>query len=502
MAKDRSVDRREFLRIAGTAAASAALAPRGAAARPRADDRLPNIVFILADDLGYGELGSYGQARIHTPNLDRLAAQGVRFTQHYAGSPVCAPSRCVLLTGLHTGHAYIRDNDEMESRGDVWRDPALEGQRPLPEGTTTIAEVLRHAGYRTGAMGKWGLGGPGSTGAPNRQGFDGWYGYLCQRVAHNYYPDHLWRDAARVPLDNPYFYPHQRFPAGADPNDPAAYAPYAGRTYAPDLITEAALAFVRENARRPFFLYYAPTLPHLALQIPEADRAEYAGAFEEHPYLGEAGYLPDRTPRATYAAMISRLDRDVGRLLDLLAELDLEDDTVVFFTSDNGPTWVGGVDTDFFGSCGGLRGRKAELWEGGIRVPLIARWPGHVPQGAVSALPSAFWDFAPTFCELARTRTPAALDGVSLVPTLTGRAERQQGHAYLYWEFAGTQAVRMGDWKGIRLTPEARLQLFDLGRDPTETTDVAADRPDVVARIERVLREGRTESALFPLRRS
>jgi arylsulfatase len=498
MSTDHTVDRRDFLRTVGVAAASVALASETGCARA---DRPPNIVFILADDLGYGELGSYGQTKIRTPNLDRLAAEGMRFTQHYSGSPVCAPSRCVLLTGMHTGHAYIRGNDEMADRGDVWRDLSLEGQRPLPEGTTTAGHVLQQAGYATGAMGKWGLGGPGSSGAPNRQGFDRWYGYLGQRLAHNYYPVHLWRDSIKHQLDNEYFHPHQRLPDDANPNDPRSYEPYSGNEYAPDRIIEEALAFVREHADRPFFLYMPFTIPHVALQVPEADLAEYQGAFEETPYVGDASYTPHRTPRAAYAAMITRMDKDIGRVLSLLAELGLEEDTVVFFTSDNGPTWVGGADTDFFESRGGLRGRKAQLWEGGIRVPLIARWRGRVPAGSVSDFPSAFWDFMPTFAELARTASPVDLDGVSLVPTLMGRATVQQGHEYLYWEYIGGQAVRMGDWKGIRLNPDAEIELYDLVNDSGETTDVATDYPDVVDRIDRIMTVARTESALFPLRR-
>jgi arylsulfatase len=497
---DRPLDRRDFLRAMGMAAASMAVVTETGCAATE-PERPPNIVFILADDLGYGELGSYGQTKIRTPHLDRLAEEGMRFTQHYSGSPVCAPSRCVLLTGMHTGHAYIRGNDEMSDRGDVWRDLTLEGQRPLPEGTTTVGHVLQDAGYATGAMGKWGLGGPGSTGAPNRQGFDRWYGYLGQRLAHNYYPVHLWRDSIKHELDNDYFHPHARLPEGTDPDDPASYEPYEGREFAPDRIIEEALGFIQESAERPFFLYMPFTIPHVALQIPEEDLAEYEGEFEETPYVGDASYTPHRTPRAAYAAMITRMDKDIGRVLSLLAELGLEDDTVVFFTSDNGPTWVGGADTEFFESRGGLRGRKAQLWEGGIRVPLIAKWPGRIEPGSVSDFPSAFWDFMPTFAELAGTAPPDGGDGVSLVPTLTGRAGEQETHAYLYWEFIGGQAVRLGHWKGIRLSVDDPIELYDLAADRDETTDVAAEHADVVARIEEIMTVGRTESELFPLRR-
>ena len=477
-----------------------ALLPAACACLEPAPERPPNIVFILADDLGYGELGSYGQDEIRTPRLDALAAQGLRFTQHYSGSPVCAPSRCVLLTGLHTGHAFIRDNDEMNQRGDVWNDPALEGQRPIPEETVTLAELLKARGYATAAIGKWGLGWTGSSGDPNRQGFDLFYGYTCQRVAHNYYPTHLWRNDQKVALRNPAFKAHQKLPAGADPADPASYAGYAGEDYAADFMIEAALGFVRNNAARPFFLYFPTPVPHLALQVPEDSLAEYAGAFEEAPYPGGQGYLPHLTPRAAYAAMITRMDRDVGRILDLLEELGLEEDTMVVFTSDNGPSWVGGVDKDYFGSQGGLRGRKAQLYEGGIRVPAVVRWPGRTAEGTVTDQVSAFWDWLPTLCEVAGADTPAGLDGLSLVPTLAGEPRRQAQHEYLYWEFAKRmQAVRMGRWKAFRPEPGAPLQLYDLTADPAESLDLAASRPEVVAEIERILVDGRTESEHFPL---
>ena len=498
---DPGIARRDFLRAVGLGAA--AMAMSGSWGCAPAAGRRPNIVFILADDLGYGELGSYGQTKIHTPNLDRMAREGLRFTQHYSGSPVCAPSRCALLTGLHTGHAYIRGNDEMEERGDVWHDLSLEGQRPIPEGTITVGSLLQEAGYVTGAMGKWGLGGPGSPGAPNSQGFDHWYGYLCQRLAHNYYPVHLWRNGTKVALEgNEYFHPHERLPEGLDPSDPGSYDKYGGKDFSQDLIVEEALAFVRENRARPFFLYLPFTIPHLALQVPEEDLAEYAGAFEETPYLGEAGYTPHPTPRAAYAAMISRLDRDVGRVMGLVAELGLDQDTLFVFTSDNGPSWVGGVDFEFFGSQGGLHGRKAQLWEGGIRVPAIARWTGRIAPGSVTDLPSAFWDWLPTITEIAGAAAPGGLDGVSLAPTLFGNPGEQTRHEYLYWEFTGGQAVRLGDWKGVRFSPDAPLELYDLAADPGESTDVADHTPEVVARILEIMTSGRTESDLFPLRQT
>ncbi len=462
----------------------------------------PNIVFIMADDLGYGELGSYGQEKIRTPNLDRLAAEGMRFTQHYSGSPVCAPSRAVFLTGLHTGHTYIRGNDEMAFRGDVWNDLSLEGQRPLPEGTTTIGTILQEVGYVTGAMGKWGLGGPGSSGAPNKQGFDRWYGVLGQRLAHNFYPVHLWSDSIKDVLEgNEYFSAHQRLSDEADPDDPSSYAGYSGAQYAPDRMLSEALAFIRTNRDRPFFLFFPTAVPHLALQVPEESLRGYRGAFEETPYRGQDGYLPHGEPRAAYAAMITRMDRDVGMILSLLEELGLEENTLVVFTSDNGPTWVGGVDFEFFESRGGLRGRKAQLWEGGIRVPMIARWPGRIESGSVSDLPTAFWDWLPTLADATGAQAPAEVDGVSILPTLFGRDAEQEDREYLYWEYVGGQVVRLGDWKGIRLPPELDLELYDLATDPREQVNVAADYPDIVAKIEEIMGTGRTESELFPLNR-
>ena len=299
----------------------------------------PNIVFLMADDLGYGELGSYGQEKILTPSIDRLAQEGLRFTQHYSGSPVCASSRCTLLTGQHTGHAYIRDNDEMPERGDVWNDPTLEGQRPLADEVLTLAEMLQDEGYATAAIGKWGLGWTGSEGDPNAQGFDHFYGYICQRVAHNYYPTHLWRDGQREELQNEAFRAHQKFAATADASEIEAYNRYAGNDYAPDLMHADTLEWIREHQDEPFFLYRPFLIPHLALQVPDDSLVRYAGMFEDTPYLGDKGYLPHPYPRAAYAAMISRMDTQVGEILDLLDELGLAENTLVVFTSDNGPSW-------------------------------------------------------------------------------------------------------------------------------------------------------------------
>ncbi len=495
-----TIARRDFVRVMGAGAAALSLGSlEGCGSR---GERAPNVVFIMADDLGYGEVGVYGQEKIRTPSIDRIAREGMKFTQHYSGSPVCAPSRCVLLTGLHTGHAYIRDNDEMNERGDVWRDPDLEGQRPLLEGTYTLGTLFQNAGYVTGAVGKWGLGGPGSSGAPNRQGFDHWYGYLCQRVAHNYYPTHLWRNGEKDLLEgNEYFYPHQRLPEDADAEDPTSYAPYAGEDYSMDSMAEEARQFIRDHAAEPFFLYVPFPVPHASLQVPEDSVAEYADAFPETPYPGDRGYLPHPKPRAAYAAMVTRMDREIGSILDLLDELGLAEDTLVLFTSDNGPTFNGGTDSEFFGSAAGFRGLKTELYEGGIRVPLVAMWPGRIPAGSVSELPSAFWDFLPTFADLTGQPLPVPTDGVSILPTLEGRPGTQGEREYLYWEFQGRQAVRLGKWKAYRTASDGAFELYDLEGDRGETSDVASEYPEVVMRITEIMTEARTESELFPLLR-
>ena len=427
-------------------------------------------------------------------------AEGMKFTAHYSGSPVCAPSRCTLLTGLHTGHAYIRDNDEMESRGDVWHDLSLEGQRPLEAGTKTVGHVLQGAGYTTACIGKWGLGGPGSTGEPNAMGFDHFYGYLCQRVAHNHYPSYLWRNREKVPLRNTYLYPHEKLAAGLDPKDVKSYAKYIGTDYAGDLMAEEALSFITANQAKPFFLYLAFAVPHAAIQVPEDSLAEYLGQFPETPYLGEKGYLPHRAPRAAYAAMITRMDKHIGRVMDLVKRLGLDDNTVIMFASDNGPTFNGGTDSAFFESAKGLRGLKQDVYEGGMRVPLVARWPGHIPKGRTTSRPSAFWDMLPTFAELAGAKTSVPTDGVSLVPSLFGKPAEQKSRDYLYWEFQGRQAVRMQNWKAVRLKPGRSTELYDLATDPSEKTDVASSHPELVKKAENIFLSGRTDSSLFPLK--
>lgn len=468
-------------------------APPAKSARPRA----PNVVFVLADDLGYGELGCFGQQRIQTPHLDRLAAQGMRLTHHYAGSPVCAPSRCVLMTGKHPGHAAVRDNKEAQP----------EGQWPLPAGETLLPAMLHEAGYATGAYGKWGLGMFGSSGDPLVRGFDHFYGYNCQRHAHSYWPAFLYDDDKRVPLDNRPPVPGAgKLAADADARDPASYARFVGSDYAPDRILAAATAFVRANAQQPFFLYFPATLPHLALHATAADLKAYDGAFPETPYTGDKGYTPHPTPRAAYAAMISRLDRDVGELLAALDAANVAADTLVVFTSDNGATHspVGGTDVDFFASCGELRGRKGSMYEGGIRVPAIVRWPDRVPAGSASAFVSGFEDWLPTLAELCTAKAPADLDGVSLAPTLQGK--EQPARPFLYREFAGYggwQAVWAGAHKLMRrqLQEPAKTttELYDLAADPRESKDLAAAEPERVVAMRKLLDAQHTASATFPL---
>jgi len=444
------VNRRTFLESVG-AAALALPNLAYAAAKPA---RKPNIIFILADDLGYGDLGCYGQQKIRTPNIDRLAAEGMKFTQCYAGSTVCAPSRCALMTGLHTGHTRIRGND----------------RKPLLPEDVTVAEVLREAGYATGLVGKWGLGEPDTTGIPTRQGFDSFLGYLNQRHAHNYYPDYLWRNEEKVPLAN----------------EVANGVATKRVQYAQDLFAEEALAFVERSKDKPFFLYYAVTIPHANN---EAGKAGMEVPSDE-PYAGQDWPKNEKN----FAAMVTRLDTDVGRLMARLKELGLDDDTIVFFTSDNGPHREGGHNPDFFDSSGPLRGIKRDLYEGGIRVPMIVRRPGVVPAGKTSDHVWAFWDFLPTAADIAGAETPKGLDGLSVLPVLRG--EKAPEHEYLYWEFheqGGKRAVRMGDWKAVRLLAKnGKTELYDLRDDLGETRDVAAAHPDIVARLEAVMQSAHT----------
>lgn len=392
----------------------------------------PNVILILADDLGYGELGCYGQQKIETPNIDALARNGMKLTQFYSASPVCAPARCSLLTGKHGGHAYVRGNDEWRERGEVWNfakaveNPELEGQRPIPANTLTLSKVLQKNGYRTAVIGKWGLGAPLTDGIPNKQGFDFFFGYNCQRQAHTYYPKHLWKNTEKVWLDNSLVPPHTKLDPGADPYDPDSYQKFTLKQYAPDLMFQEMSTFIEKNRHQPFFLYWATPLPHVALQAPKRWVDYYHQKFgDEEPYPGNKGYFPCRYPRATYAAMISYLDEQVDLLLKQLKELNLYEDTLILFTSDNGPTYAGGVDAKWFKSCGPLNDDlnriKGHVYEGGIRVPFIASWPGKIPAGSENSTPAALYDLFPTICQAAQLPTPEGLDGKSLWPILQGK---------------------------------------------------------------------------------
>ncbi len=470
--------RRDFLKVAGWSAASIV----GLGTLHANETRRPNVVFILADDLGYADLGCYGQKKIRTPNIDRLAAEGMRFTQCYSGNPVCAPSRCTLMTGYHTGHAQVRSNKQVGG-DDAWTlGVTTGGQWPLEAGTFTVGHLFQRAGYATGAFGKWGLGRVGTTGDPQKQGFNHFFGPICQRQAHTYYPNHLWRDG-------------EIFWIGENKDG-------AERVYSHDVICEEALKFIRSNRDKPFFLYVPSTIPHVALQVPEDSLAEYKDRWPDPAYDGKRGYVRHAHPRACYAAMVTRLDREVGRIMELLKELGLDENTLVIFSSDNGPTNAGGSDAGFFESAGPLHGLKGSVWEGGIRVPFIARWPGRIKPGSESDHVAAFWDFLPTCAELLGEQPPQGIDGLSMLPTLLGRPDQQKVHDHLYWELNGQQAVRMGDWKALRLKPNQKIQLFNLKADIGEKNDVADRHPDIVARAAEIFTQDRTESEVFPLQRS
>ena len=435
------------------------------------EDRKPNIIYILADDLGYGDLGVTGQTKFPTPNIDRLAADGMLFTQHYSGSTVCAPSRSALLTGQHTGHTFIRGNREIQP----------EGQYPMASSIVTVAELLQSGGYVTGAFGKWGLGYPSSEGEPNNQGFDEFYGYNCQRMGHNYYPYHLWDNQTKVILEG--------------------NAGTKTETYAPNLIHQKSLEFLEKNKDTTFFMYYPSIIPHAELAAPEAYLAKFRGQMEpeisydgvdEGDYYKNGGYGSQKETHAAFAAMVYLLDQQVGEIRKKVEELGIADNTIIIFTSDNGPHQEGGADPDYFNSNDGLRGYKRDLYEGGIRVPMIAYWPRKIKANSTSDHVSAFWDFLPTACDLAQIKSPDGIDGISFLPELLG--EDQPTHDHLYWEFleqGGKQAVRLGDWKGVRLNmgndPEAPIELYNLTDDLGEQHNVASEHPDIVAKMAEIM---------------
>jgi len=436
----------------------------GTGAQPSPAGARPNIIFILADDLGYGDLGCYGQKEIRTPCLDRMAEEGMRFTQVYSGAPVCAPSRCALMTGFHNGHGRVRDN--------------------IPHGIflqpddRTVAEVLKEAGYQTCAVGKWSLGNPGSWGVARYQGFDIFYGHLNQDQAHFYYPDYLWENDTIVLL---------RGNRGGNKGE-----------YTHDLFTQKALEFIKENRQHPFFLYLAYTIPHWSDYREDSPESQIVPS--------DAPYTDRDWPQVekNYAAMVTRMDADVGKVFDLLKNLGIDQNTIVFFSSDNGPSAERIHEVEFFDSNGPLRGAKRDLYEGAIRVPMIVRWPGRVAEGKTSERPWAFWDFLPTAAELAGLPIPEGVDGISMVPSLFGETQEDR-HEYLYWDYghvreAFKQAVRWGDWKGVRNGLGSEIEVYNLNEDMSESTDVAKQYPEVVSRIEQIIRDAYVESPDYPIR--
>lgn len=448
----------------------------------------PNIIYIYADDLGYAELGCYGQQKIRTPHLDQLAKEGIRFTQHYTSTPVCAPARCQLLTGQHAGHSYIRGNYELGGFPD-----SLEGgQMPLYPKAFTIGRMLQQSGYKTACIGKWGLGMANTSGNPNVQGFDYFYGYLDQKQAHNYYPTHLWENGKWAPLNNPVINVHQRLTPETATEEAFAY--FRGKDYAIDKMAEKALSFVRENKSQPFFLYLPFTTPHVSLQAPEAAVKEYIGQFDDKPYLGQQSYASTPYPRATYAAMITYMDKQVGALMQLLKDLKIDDNTIVLFSSDNGATFNGGVEAGYFKSVANLRGLKMDVYEGGIREPMLARWPKKIAAGQVTDLVSVQYDVMATLAELVGFAQPIDTDGISFLPTLLGQKEKQRKRDYIYWEYpekGGQLAIRMGNWKAVktnvRKNRKGSWELYDLKKDESETTNVATQHPDLLRQFDAIL---------------
>ncbi|HPA44804.1 MAG TPA: arylsulfatase [bacterium] len=460
--------RRDFLNMTLMNTAALALSPL---VRASEGNKRPNIIFIMADDLGYGHLECYGQKRIRTPHLNSMAAEGMKFTQCYSGAPVCAPSRCTLMTGLHGGHASVRGNT---------------GGIPLLPEDLTVAEILKESGYTTGLFGKWGLGEHGTAGIPNEQGFDEFFGWLHQIHAHFYYPEYLWHNDTRYPLEG---------------ND--------GKSgqYAHDVVVEKAFDFVRRHGspsgldqRKPFFLYLAFAIPHYELLVPEDSLQEYRGKFPEKPYIGRGrgtgypvDYAAQETPKAALAAMITRMDQNIGRLVSLLKELGIDDNTIIFFTSDNGAS-DGPADPEFFNAMAGLRGLKTQLYEGGIRVPMIVQWPGKIQRDSTCNHVCYFPDILPTLADLAGTESPKSIDGLSILPSLLGQnrtGKSQSEHEYLYWETDGCRALRMGNWKALQKYDkegkETDFELYDLSIDPAEQANLADKKPDIAENLGKIL---------------
>ena len=474
------LSRRKFLRDIGlTAAAIGTLSMDGGrtpAGRAGSRRQKPNIIYILADDLGYGDLGCFGQKKIRTPNLDKMAAEGMRFTQHYAGSTVCAPSRCSLVTGKHTGHCTVRGNVDVLMKPDE----------------VTVAKVLRQAGYSTACIGKWGIGHPHPPDDPHKNGFDHFFGYLSMWHAHNYYPDFLWKDGKKVLLRNVVRHPEKHYKENQESLVGLASEKV---DYSHDLFTQAALEYMENQQDGPFFLFLPYTIPHANNE---------ASLYNEHGMeVPDYGIYADKDwpePEKGKAAMISRLDGDVGRILAKLKQRGIDDNTLVMFSSDNGPHKEGGVDSNFFDSNGPLKGTKRDLYEGGIRVPTIARWPGKVEAGSECDHISAFWDVLPTLAEIAGAAEPQGIDGISFVPALLGKPQKE--HKYLYWEFhegSSKQAVRMGDFKAVRRAPSRAIELYNLKTDIGEANDIADKHPHIVAKALEIINTSRTDADLWPL---
>ncbi|MDT0551837.1 arylsulfatase [Urechidicola vernalis] len=450
--------------------------------KEKTENSKPNVIYILADDLGYGDLSLTGQDKFDTPNIDKLAVDGMVFTQHYSGATVCAPSRSTLLTGMHTGHTVIRGNKEVRP----------EGQHPMPANTYTMAEMLQEAGYKTSVYGKWGLGFPGSEGDANNQGFDEFFGYNCQRVAHNYYPYHLWHNQEKIILKG---------------NEGKGQ-----EVYAPDLIHDKALAFIEENKDESFFMFYASPLPHAELLLPNSYMEKYKGKLnpetkhvgvDDGPTYKLGGYGSQDYPHAAFAGMINHLDTQVGEIVKKLEELGIADNTIVVFTSDNGPHREGGADPDYFNSNGIYKGYKRDLYEGGVHVPMIAKWPGKIKAGSTSDHISAFWDIMPTLADITGQKLDDSIDGISFSPTLTEVGVQEQ-HEYLYWEFhekGGRTAIRKGKWKGVKYNvlkdPNGIIELYNLELDPGEENNLASKHPKLVKELTKLMREARTPSDIF-----
>ena len=452
----------------------------GAAGVQAQTDKPMNVIFILCDDMGYGDLGCYGQKYIQTPNLDRMAKEGMQFMQHYAGCPVSAPSRCSIQTGLHTGHTQIRGNREVNP----------EGQMPMVAGTYTIARLMKAAGYATGIFGKWGLGLPGSESTPNKMGYDEFYGYNCQRQAHTYYPNHLWHNETKIALP--------------ENNNKAR------KSYSQDLIHAQAMKFIRSKKDVPFFAMLTYTIPHAELKLPNDKFYKmYENTFEEKPYInkvgyreGKGGYDTSMQPKASFAAMISRLDSYVGEIMEELKKQGIAENTMLFFSSDNGPHTEGGAQPAFFKSNGPLRGVKRDVYEGGIRVPFLAWSPSNIPAGKKTRHIAAFWDLMPTLAEVTKTSPAAYTDGISYLPTLLGKPFKQKEHKFLYWEFheqRGRQAVRVGDWKLIRqpINGKTKVELFNISQDIHEDHNLAAMYPAKVTELVTIMDNARSESPIF-----